>query len=128
MEAALPNARQGTFDGVHVYNGLRAMIVGLLQAEMHLPRSRSLKEKRSTLKSLRDQLRGRFNVAVAELDSNEKWQRATFGVSTVANERAYIEGLLRQVTEWLRMSHVVELIRVDEECVTLKSLWAEDAR
>ena len=67
------------------------------------------------LKSLRDQLRGRFNVAVAELESNEKWQRATVGVSTIGEDRAYVESLLKRVTEWLRATRLVELIQVEEE-------------
>ncbi|MBI3011335.1 MAG: DUF503 domain-containing protein [Candidatus Omnitrophica bacterium] len=91
------------------------MVIGLLQVEVHLPRSHSLKEKRSILKSLRDQLRGRFNVAVAELEANEMWQRATLGVSTVGENRAHVEGLLRHVTAWLRETRFVELIRVEEE-------------
>ncbi len=52
------------------------MVVGVLQVDVHLPRAHSLKEKRSVLNSLKDQLRGRFNVAVAEVDATEKWQRA----------------------------------------------------
>ena len=91
------------------------MVVGLLQIEMHVPNAHSLKDKRSVLKSLKDQLRGRFNVAVAELDSNEKWQRATMGLSTLGEDRAYVEGLLKQATEWLRNTRLVELIRVEEE-------------
>jgi uncharacterized protein YlxP (DUF503 family) len=91
------------------------MVIGLLQIEVHLPRAQSLKEKRSVIKSLKDQLRGRFNVSVAELDANEKWQRATVGLSTLGDNRAYVERLLNQVTEWLRMTHLVELIRVERE-------------
>ena len=53
------------------------MVIGVLQVEMHLPNTHSLKDKRSVVKSLKDQLRGRFNVAVAELAADEKWQRAT---------------------------------------------------
>ncbi len=91
------------------------MVVGLLQVECHLPRAQSLKDKRAVLKSLRDQLRGQFNVAVAELDPNEKWQRATIGVSTLGESRVYVEGLLKQVTEWLRLTGLIELSRVEEE-------------
>ena len=91
------------------------MVVGLLRIEVHLPRSQSLKDKRSVVKSLRDQLRGRFNIAVAEIEANEKWQRAVVGITTLGDNRAYVEGLLRQVTEWLRNTRVVELIRVEEE-------------
>ncbi len=71
---------------------------------------RTLKDRRAVIRSLRDQLRGRFNVAAAEVNSSEKWQRATVG-----EDRAYVEGLLRQVTIWLRMTGTIELIRLDEE-------------
>ena len=91
------------------------MVVGCLQVEVHLPLSRSLKDKRSVLKSVRDQLRHRFNVAVAEVNSNETWQRATLGISSVGQDRAYVEGLLRELTEWLRATRLVELIQVEEE-------------
>jgi uncharacterized protein YlxP (DUF503 family) len=91
------------------------MVVGLLQVEVHLPVARSLKDKRSVLKSLKDQLRGRFNVAVAELDASEKWQRARIGVASLGEERTSVEGVLRQVTAWLRETRLVELSRVEEE-------------
>jgi len=91
------------------------MVVGVLQVEVHLPISQSLKDKRSVLKSVRDRVRHRFNVAVAELDSNEMWQRATLGISTVGEDRAYVQGLLRELTEWLRATRLVELIRVEED-------------
>lgn len=91
------------------------MIVGLLRIEVHVPDAQSLKDKRSVLKSLKDQLRGRFNIAVAELDPNEKWQRATVGISTLGGDRAHVEGLLRGVMEWLRATRLVDVIRVEEE-------------
>ena len=91
------------------------MVVGVMQIEVHVPGAQSLKDKRSVVKSLRDQLRGRFNIAVAELSPNEKWQRATVGISALAEERAAVEGLFRQVAEWVRMTRLVDLIRIDEE-------------
>ena len=91
------------------------MVVGLLRIEVHLPNAQSLKDKRAVLKSLRDQLRGRFNVAIAEVEPNEKWQRARLGVSAVGEGRTYVGGILREVTEWLRKTHIVELSRVEEE-------------
>jgi len=93
------------------------MVVGVLRVEVHLPVSHSLKDKRSVLKSVRDRLRHQFNAAVAEVDSNETWQRATLGISTVGEDRAYVQGLLRELTEWLRATRLVELIRVEEDYV-----------
>ena len=91
------------------------MTVGILQVEVHLPTAHSLKEKRSVLNSLKDQLRGRFNISVAEVEANELWQRATIGISTLSSSRAYAEGLLRDVTAWIRTTRLVELIAVEED-------------
>ena len=91
------------------------MVVGALRIEVRVPASHSLKEKRSVVKSLKDQLRGRFNIAVAEVEANELWQRATVGISAVGEERAQVESLLRQVIAWVREARFVEMIRVDEE-------------
>jgi len=99
------------------------MVVGLLRVELRVPNARSLKDRRSVVKSLKDQVRGRFNVAVAELRPMEKWQRATLGLSAVADERAAVEQVLRQVTGWLRMTHLIELILVDEEYA---DVWEDD--
>ncbi len=91
------------------------MVVGALEVEFHVPRAQSLKDRRSVVKSLKDQLRGRFNVSVAEVDSTEKWQRATVGIAAVGDDRAYLNAVLTEVTEWLRQTRLVELIRVDQE-------------
>ena len=91
------------------------MIVGVSQIDVHLPNAHSLKDKRAVMKSLRDQLRGRFNIAVAELDANEKWQRATIGIAAVGDERSYVQGLLAEVADWLRATRLVHLIQVQEE-------------
>jgi uncharacterized protein YlxP (DUF503 family) len=91
------------------------MVVGILKLEVHVPTAHSLKDKRSAVKGLRDQLRGRFNVAVAEVEPNEKWQRATLGISAIGENRAQVEELLRHVTEWIRNCHLVELIRIEQE-------------
>lgn len=90
------------------------MVIGALHIEVHVPQTQSLKDRRSVLKSLKDQLRGRFNIAVAELDADEKWQRAAVGIAAVGDTRASVEKALRQVTQWLRGMPAVHLIRIEE--------------
>lgn len=90
-------------------------MVGVLHVDLHLPDSHSLKEKRSVLKSLKDRLRGRFNVAVAEVEPNELWQRSTVGIAAVAADRAYLDRQLREVVEWLKADRGFAVIRIDEE-------------
>ena len=73
------------------------MPVGVLTLEIQIPYSHSLKEKRAVLLKVRDRLRGRFNVAVAELDHQDVWQRATLGIVSISDSQKYLEGLFQRV-------------------------------
>ncbi len=73
------------------------MPVGVLTLEIQIPYSHSLKEKRAVLRKMRDRLRARFNVAVAELDHQDVWQHATLGVVSISNSQPLLESLFRQV-------------------------------
>jgi uncharacterized protein YlxP (DUF503 family) len=73
------------------------MPVGVLTLEIQLPYAHSLKEKRAVLRKMRDRLRSRFNVAVAELDHQDVWQRALLGVVSISNSQPLLESLFRQV-------------------------------
>jgi uncharacterized protein YlxP (DUF503 family) len=73
------------------------MPVGLLTLEIHLEYSHSLKEKRAVLRKIKDRLRSRFNVAVAELDHRDVWQLATLGVVSVSDSRQLLDTLLHDV-------------------------------
>lgn len=69
------------------------MTVGLLTLEIQLPYAHSLKEKRMVVRRVKDRLRSKFNVAVAEVDHQELWQRAVLAVASVSSS----ETNLRQV-------------------------------
>jgi len=73
------------------------MPVGVLTLELEIPYARSLKEKRAVLQKVRDRLRSRFNVAVAELDHQDVWQHATLGVVSISNSQALLESVFQQV-------------------------------
>jgi uncharacterized protein YlxP (DUF503 family) len=94
------------------------MVVGVLRLEVHIPAAQSLKDKRAVLRRVKDQLRGRFNIAVAEVDASDRWQRAMRGVAAVGGDQPYVQGLVNEVTAWVRGTRVVELIRVDEEYIS----------
>jgi uncharacterized protein len=73
------------------------MPVGLLTLELHIADAQSLKDKRQVLRSLKDRLRAHFNVAVAELDFEDTWQRSVVGVVTLSNEEHHVEESLQKV-------------------------------
>ena len=71
--------------------------VGVLTLELRLPDAHSLKDKRHTVKSLKDRLRSKFNVAVAEIDFQDLWQRAAVAAVTVASDHGRAEQVLQSV-------------------------------
>jgi uncharacterized protein YlxP (DUF503 family) len=75
------------------------MPVGLLTLELHIADAQSLKDKRQLLRSLKDKLRREFNVAVAELDHHDVWQRSVVGIVTLSNEEKHVKEMLDKVLD-----------------------------
>ena len=73
--------------------------IGVLTLELRIETSHSLKEKRHFVQSLKDRLRHKFNVAVAEIDHQDLWQRALLAAVTVSSARETAEKVLRGVEE-----------------------------
>lgn len=69
---------------------------GVLTLELRLDESHSLKDKRHIVKGLKDRLRARFNVAVAEIAHQDLWQRGLVAVATVACDREAAAGTLQR--------------------------------
>jgi uncharacterized protein YlxP (DUF503 family) len=82
-----------------ITNKYPAMPIGLLTLEIHLPEAHSLKDKRQVLRSLKDRLRKKFNVAVAEMEHQDLWQRFTVGIVTLADQAGFVEHALQGVLE-----------------------------
>jgi len=73
--------------------------IGVLTLELRLENSHSLKEKRHVVESLKARLRNKFNVAVAEIDYQDLWQRAAVAAVTVSSDHVHAEKVLRSVEE-----------------------------
>jgi uncharacterized protein YlxP (DUF503 family) len=71
--------------------------IGVLTLELRLDNSHSLKDKRHVVKGLRDRLRNKFNVSVAEIDCHDLWQRAVVAAVTVSSDRVQAEKVLHSV-------------------------------
>jgi uncharacterized protein YlxP (DUF503 family) len=72
-------------------------VIGVLTLELRMENSHSLKDKRHVVKSLKDRLRNKFNVAVAEIDYQDLWQRAAVAAVTVSSDHGHAERLLQSV-------------------------------
>jgi hypothetical protein len=72
-------------------------VIGVLTLDIVVETSHSLKEKRHVVKSLKDRLRERFNVAVAEIDGLDSWQHAVVAAVTVSSDKVFAEKVLSAV-------------------------------
>ena len=86
------------------------MFIGVCTIEMHIPESGSLKTKRHSLKSLKDRIRSRFNVSVAEVDHNDLWQKSSLAVAAVSNDKSHLNQTLDHVVNLVRSVREVHLL------------------
>jgi uncharacterized protein YlxP (DUF503 family) len=73
------------------------MVIGLLSIEIFLPYAQSLKDKRRVMNAFKDRIKGRFNISVAELDYQDKWQRARYGIVTLNSQKSIVDQVLRKI-------------------------------
>jgi uncharacterized protein YlxP (DUF503 family) len=86
------------------------MIVGTLRVRLLLREARSLKDKRQVVQNIKDRLRNRFNVAVAEVEAQENRQLAILGLAMVGAEAHPMKMAFGQMVEALRAHPVAELL------------------
>ncbi len=86
------------------------MTVGVCTIELFLPASRSLKDKRRVLKSLRDRIKHKFNVAFAEVSENDLWQKSILGVACVGNQKNHVNEVLDKAVGLIRSNPQVEIV------------------
>jgi uncharacterized protein len=86
------------------------VVVGLVVWELQIPGCRSLKEKRSVLKSLKDRLHNQYNVSVAETKHQDSHQRAELAACVVSGERAHANSVLSTVDRFMEMEGRVRIV------------------
>lgn len=86
------------------------MFVAVAQIELYIPESGSLKSKRFVLASIKTKMRNKFNVSVAELDHNDKWQRSTLGIAVISNERKIVDSTLNQIVNFIEEDNRIEVL------------------
>src|ERR1039457_2109404 len=69
----------------------------------------SLKGKRQVLRAIKARVRNKFNVSIAESDNHDMWQRAELGIAQVGSDRAFVDGALREVVNFIDSLGLVPL-------------------
>lgn len=95
------------------------MHVGMCRVSLRLPGNQGLKGKRQVAQSLISRVRRKFNVAIAEVDDNELWQRLTLGVTCVSNDGRHANEILSKVVQYIEETRGdVELLDYQAELVS----------
>jgi len=95
------------------------MVVGALRIEFCLPENRSLKGKRKIVRSMVDKVKSKFNVSVAEIGSNDKWQKIELGISAIGNDRRHIDSSFNHILEFLDALYLAPMVNSEMEILNL---------
>ncbi len=91
------------------------MIIGSLSLELDVLEAFSLKDKRRVLKSLKDRLKNKFNISVAEIGHKNVWNRALIAVVNVSDETSHVDKQLSEVVNFIEQIHNVSIIKMHRE-------------
>lgn len=75
--------------------------IGVLTISIQIPGAQSLKAKRMVLRSLKSRVKNKFNVSVAELDRQDKWQTATIGFVMINTDQRYVDSRLQNLLSFI---------------------------
>ena len=93
------------------------MTVGILKLELFIPESNSLKRKRMVLHSLKAKLRNNFNVAVAQIGDEDKWQKSTLAIVGVEKDRNNMNSVLSAIINFIEKFNSISLINHEMELI-----------
>lgn len=94
------------------------MTIGVCRLTLRLPENHSLKEKRQVLKSITSRVRNRFNVSIAEVDENDRWQLAVLGISCVSNGPQHAQQVISTVVDFIERERPdVEIVDYQVEII-----------
>jgi uncharacterized protein YlxP (DUF503 family) len=100
------------------------MFIGVARYDLFIPDSHSLKDKRQVTRAVTQSVRKKFNVAIAEIDHLDKWQRTAFGVSCVAGTVGHCRDVLQEVEKQIARSAIDggEIVDRSVQIVSLEDL------
>jgi uncharacterized protein YlxP (DUF503 family) len=91
------------------------LFISLLTIELLGPWARSLKDKRSAVRGLKDRLRSRFNASVAEVGYQDKWQRAVLAVCVLGNDKRQLESDMSRVRQLCEEAQDLQIADIHQQ-------------
>ena len=91
------------------------MPVKSVLVNLYLPRSHSLKNKRSIVKSIIKKIRNHYNASIAEINGLDKWQSAGIGISIISNDPIIIDKMHDDILTFIEKSYPdVQVLEVQD--------------
>lgn len=97
--------------------------IGVLLAELHFPGTRSLKDKRAPLDSLRDVVQGRYKAAFSVVGGQESWRTASVLIVTAASSLAQARERVDEIDRYLHGREFEVARTVLKEAEAVRALW-----
>lgn len=97
------------------------MVIGCCSIKFYLHGNRSLKGKRQVVRSIKSRLKNDFNVSVAEVGDQDILQSLHIGISAVASDRPYMDGLLTKVVDAIDRMNLAEITDCKTEIMNVGS-------
>ncbi len=91
------------------------MIIGICTCEIYIFNANSLKSKRSVVKSIIEKSKNRFNISIAEVGENDKWQKSIVAFSTISNSQRLVEETIEKVINFFDSYSEIEIINIKRE-------------
>jgi len=91
------------------------MVIGVCRLDIMIHDNSSLKGKRQALKRVIDRVKQKFNVSIAEVGENDKWQRAQVGFCVVGNDKKHVNSSLDKIANFIDGLRVTDIINSEIE-------------
>ena len=95
------------------------MVIGTLKLALYIHDNHSLKEKRKVVKRIVAKVHQKFNVSIAEIGSNDKWQLIELGLSAVGNDRRFVNSALDNILSFMESLFLGEIIESHIEIINI---------
>jgi uncharacterized protein YlxP (DUF503 family) len=93
------------------------MIIGICLLDIHISQSQSLKNKRMVIKAIKDSLKKRFNISIAEVEFQDLWQRSKLAVVAVSNQKKVVERIFSSILQLIESNGNCELNHIETEFI-----------
>lgn len=94
------------------------MHIGVCIVDLSIAGSQSLKEKRRVIKSVKDRVRNKFNVSIAEIGNLDRHQLGTLGIASISNSNRQVNRVLSKVIDFIDKMRITEIAHYEIQMIT----------